>query len=410
MQFRGKFLRHAELAVNIRSTNGLALGGMASLRTRHRKDGTNFYSVLYRLNGKQSSLSFDDFTSASRFCNLANKFGPENALATLTDASPDSQTVEEWITHYIDHTTGIQPDTVTKYRAYLRNDIAPVLGGIPLTALSRDHVAKWVNTMHEPDDHGRRAKAKTVANKHGFLAGALNAAVPKHIPANPCIGIRLPREEVPEAVFLTEEQFAKLLAAVTEPWRLLVEFLVASGCRLGEALALRPGDVDRDAGTVSITRAWKYDSVAGYFLGPPKTPKSRRTINVDVPTLDKLDYSHEYLFVNREGGPVRGGGFNKRVWAPALKRAWPSVGSEGERATNPAAGVLRPRVHDLRHTSASWMIKNGTKLPVIQRHLGHESIQTTIDRYGHLERDAMEDAARAIGESMRAVEGWQPEV
>ena len=382
---------------------------MASVRPRQRKNGSTYYAVLFRHSGKQTSQSFEDFTSASRFCGLVNKFGPENALATLGEASPNSQTVAEWISHYIDHLTGIQPDTVTKYRAYLRNDIAPVLGGIPLTALNRDHVAKWVNTMSQPGEEGTPVRAKTIANKHGFLAGALNAAVPIHIPGNPCTGIRLPREEAEEMVFLTEGQFAKLWAAVTPPWRPLVEFLVASGCRLGEALALRPGDVDREAGTVSIRRSWKYDSASGYFLGPPKTPRSRRTIDVDAPTLAKLDYTHEYLFVNRAGGPVRGNGFNRRVWTPAVRRAWPSVDSGGQPITDPAVEVLRPRTHDLRHTCASWMIKRRVSLPVIQRHLGHESIQTTIDRYGHLERAAMSEAAKAIGESMSAVEDLQSE-
>jgi integrase len=84
-----------------------------------------------------------------------------------------------------------------------------------------------------------------------------------------------------------------------------VEFLVASGGRFGEVAALRPGDVDRDAGTVRITRAAKrtYDA-EGYELGPTKTRKAR-TINVATSVLDKLDYTHEWLFVNRVGRPPR---------------------------------------------------------------------------------------------------------
>jgi integrase len=47
------------------------------------------------------------------------------------------------------------------------------------------------------------------------------------------------------------------------------------------------------------------------------------------------------------------------------------------------AGLTKsPRVHDLRHTCASWMIAAGVPLPIIQQHLGHESIQTTIGVYG----------------------------
>ena len=114
---------------------------MASLRTRTRKDGTEYYAVLYRLRGKQTSTSFDDFASASRFCDLATKFGAENALSTLkVDATLATLTVEQWLHHHIEHLTGVDQDTIDKYRAYVRNDIGPVLGSLPLAALTRDHV------------------------------------------------------------------------------------------------------------------------------------------------------------------------------------------------------------------------------------------------------------------------------
>ena len=62
------------------------------------------------------------------------------------------------------------------------------------------------------------------------------------------------------------------------------------------------------------------------------------------------------------------------------------------------AGLTKsPRVHDLRHTCASWMIAAGVPLPIIQQHLGHESIQTTIGVYGHLDRRS---AADAIGSAL----------
>lgn len=369
---------------------------MASLRTRTRTDGTEAYTLLYRRNGKQSSLTFHDFASASRYCDLFNKFGTENALEALAaEITMTSMTVGQWVERHIDHLTGVDLNTVAKYRAYLRNDVAPAFGELPLAALTRDHIARWINSMQEPDEHGWTPKAKTIKNKHGFLAGALKAAVPEHIAANPCDGIRLPRDdEAHEMMFLTRGEFGHLLACVTEPWRPLVEFLVASGARWSEATALRPGDVDRKAGTVRITRAWK-QGPGGYRLGPPKTSKSRRTINVAEAVLDTLDYTHEYLFVNRDSGPVRSQGFSRRVWTPALKRAWPSENKNGDPVAIP---ILRPRIHDLRHTCASWLIHAGVPLPVIQQHLGHESIQTTVDRYGHLDRTSMAAVANAIGE------------
>ena len=57
----------------------------------------------------------------------------------------------------------------------------------------------------------------------------------------------------------------------------------------------------------------------------------------------------------------------------------------------------KPRIHDLRHTCASWLIQRGIPLPVIQQHLGHESITTTVSVYGHLDRSS----AQAVSEAMR---------
>ncbi|KQY02930.1 hypothetical protein ASD37_25620 [Mycobacterium sp. Root135] len=371
---------------------------MASLRVRNRRDGTEYYAVLYRLHGKQTSTSFNDFASASSFCEMVTKFGPENGLSTLqVDTTLATLTVEQWLNHHIEHLTGVDPNTVEKYRAYVRNDIAEALGAIPLAALTREHVAQWIKAMAKPDPKGWRPSAKTITNKHGFLAGALNAAVAaNHIPANPCTGMGMPKDDDPrETTFLTREQFELLHSKVTPFWQPMVEFLVASGARWGEIAALRPHNVNREDGTVWIAQSWK-QGTGGYRLGSTKTKKGVRTINVPKSVLDKLDYSNEFLFVNRTGGPVRAQGFYARVWVPALKRAWPSVDENGE----PVKGqtkVLRPRIHDLRHTCASWMIQAGVPLPVIQQHLGHESIQTTVAVYGHLDRRSMQAAADAIG-------------
>ena len=398
------FLRHAGSPSTPPSTNGLTSGGMASLRARHRKDGTTYYAVLYRHGGRQSSYSFEDFAEASKFCGLVDKFGPDNALSTLKDTSSAATTVQEWVEHYINHLTGVEPETVGRYRAYLRNDIGPFLGEIRLGSLTSDHVRLWLNNMGESDMDGWQPSAKTIRNKHGFLAGALNSAVPQHVAKNPCDGIRLPRWTRPEIVFLNPEQFDRLLSAVTEPWRPLVEFLVASGCRWGEATALQPTHVNRNEGTINIVQAWK-SGAGAYRLGPPKTEKSKRTINVPASVLDKLDFRQEFLFMNRAGGPVRSHGFIRRVWAPAVHRAWPSVGEVDQPVTDPAAEFLRPRIHDLRHTAASWMIQRGVVLPVVRDHLGHDSIQTTVDLYGHLDRRSMATAADALGDALRDSRG-----
>ena len=210
---------------------------MASLRSGTRRDGSTYVQVLYRLNGKQSSTSFEDLASATKFQKLVEKFGPAKALETLgTDPEFSAITVGEWIEHHIDHLTGLRKSSLYDYRSYLKNDIDEALGDLPLISLSRDDIARWMQGLSEKGSSG-----KTIANKHGFLSSALNAAVRAgRIPSNPAAGQRLPSSERQEMVCLSQEDFARLLDNVTEFWRPLVEFLVASGCRWGEATALKP--------------------------------------------------------------------------------------------------------------------------------------------------------------------------
>jgi integrase len=92
------------------------------------------------------------------------------------------------------------------------------------------------------------------------------------------------------------------------------------------------------------------------------------------------------VFTAARGGPLRHNNFYQRIFCPALGRA----------------GLpAQVRFHDLRHTCAALLIAQGAHPKAIQAHLGHRSIQVTMDRYGHLFPDALEqladrlDAARA---------------
>jgi hypothetical protein len=107
---------------------------VSSLRSGTRRDGSTYVQVLYRLNGKQSSTSFEDLASAQKFARLIDKFGPAKALETLgTDPEFQAITVHEWIEHHINHLTGLRKSTLYDYRSYLKNDINELLGDLPLT-------------------------------------------------------------------------------------------------------------------------------------------------------------------------------------------------------------------------------------------------------------------------------------
>lgn len=363
---------------------------MAFIRSRRRADGTTGYTVAYKYNGQQTSVTYATESTAIELRDSINLLGPERAMAAFGIAPTakiaktiSNETVASWVAKYIASRSGVAKSTLYDYNMYLRNDITPVIGAIPLDLLTRSDVADWVKAL--------KGAGKTIANKHGLLSAALNAAVRAElIPSNPAAGTRLPRTERPEMVFLTRAEFNQLQAGFTDHWLAMLEFMVLSGVRFGELSALKPGDIDRAAGTVRIARARKrtYEKGAMYEVGPTKTKKSERVINVTPKILDKLDYDGEWLFVNSKGDALQLAGWRSNVWYPSVKRA------------QDAGLKKRPRVHDMRHTCASWMIARAIPLPVIQLHLGHESIATTVNLYGHLDRAQAAAAASLIGDDL----------
>jgi integrase len=376
----------------------------ASIRSRPRSDGTTGYAVLFRLDGKQRPITFDVEEHAKAFQFAVKAFGIHRALEMHDldkskrlqpggDAAP--LTVAQWCRRHIDNLTGVEQYTLDCYERYLKLDIVPILGDIPLSRLTEEDIAQWVKHLESTPraKTGRVPTAKTIHNLHGFLSGALNTAVPKHIPANPAAGRRLPRttreasedeiDDDDEVQMLSREEFAALLDAMIEPYKPMLRFLVASGFRWGEVSALKPGDVDRKAGTVRVRRAWKYSS-AGYRVGPPKTKRSKRTVNVPKDVLEALNYDGEWLFVNARGGPVR---------YPAFRAVWDRA------VTKAKLGDVTP--HCLRHTCGSWLLAAGEPLLNVSRHLGHESAAVTSDIYGHVNRASHQ----AIAETMSKLLG-----
>lgn len=282
--------------------------------------------------------------------------------------------------------------TMAEYRRYLTRDIEPVLGHIPLSTLSRIDIGKWVNKLRADG-----ASGKTISNKLGFLSGCLNLAVKAgEIPANPAAGVRLPRTVRREMTFLTKDEYGLLRAGFTDRWHPFLDFLVASGCRFSEATALTPADVDRAECTARIARAWKRTE-SGYEMGLPKTRRSLRTINLPKSILDQLDYSQDWLFTNSEGGPIRLYSWRSNVWVPSLAKAM----TKEQKAPDKVVLQKQPRIHDLRHTCASWLLGAGVPLIVVSGHLGHEDTATTARIYGHLDRTAGQAAAAAMAQLLR---------
>lgn len=351
--------------------------------------------MLFRHEGRQPSKTFATQAGAERFKQLVDLLGPDGALHQLGQVDRgDMPTVAAHVNGFVNSLSGITDGTRSDYLSYVRRDMDG-LAAIPIDALTREAVSRWVNAL------AARLSGKSINNRKSLLSAAMTRAQRDGlIVENVVRGVRVPRSIKREMTFLTHSEFAQLLGHVPAYWRPLVTTLAGTGMRWGEATALAVKDVDLDAAApaIRIRQAWKHTDGKGHELGPPKTRKGRRTVTLPpevvreiLPRVDGRP-PDDFVFINTQGRRVNQSTFLVHVWQPAVRAL------AGDQLVDGAwvkGSGKRPRVHDLRHTHASWLIAAGVPLTFIQHRLGHESIQTTSDLYGHLMPEAGSVSAAA---------------
>lgn len=284
----------------------------------------------------------------------------------------------EWVDTWRRGRSGVKVRTTESLEAHIRLHILPHLGHLTLREMSVvGLIGEWVTML----DVDKGLAPKTVRNIHGNLSMILAAAVKAGLLAeNPCADTRLPRGVHTEMCFLTETQYERLEAATSPRWRPLLRTAIGTGMRWGELMGLLVGRVDLLAGQLHVVESLHEPDAGPMVLGTPKSRAARRTVRLPASVVDVLvplvagRASTEHVFVTMAGVPPRRANWRKQVWVPALRRS----GLAEEFAPRV------PRFHDLRHSHVSWLIAAGVPLPAISRRVGHESITTTVDRYGHL--------------------------
>ena len=248
--------------------------------------------------------------------------------------------------------------------------ILPHFGTTPLARIERRAVQEWVTTLTD-----KGLAPATVRACHRLLSGMLaEAAEARLIGQSPCRGNKLPRVPNSEQKFLTASEVEQLANAIGPHFAPLIYAGAYLGGRWGELAGLKRDRVNLLRR--QMTFVGTLEEVGGRlrYVEETKTSASRRTVTIPR-FLCGLIATHlesstsDFVFVSQHGKFLRRSNFRRGHFKPALALA----------RLDPAI-----RFHDLRHTCAALMIEQGAHPKEIQSRLGHSSIKTTLDSYGHL--------------------------
>jgi integrase len=297
------------------------------------------------------------------------------------------------------------PGTADGYRDIVRAHIIPELGAIRLPELKPEHLQTYyAHLLKSGRIQGEGGlSAQTVKNHHRVLSKALNHAVKQgRLMRNVALAVELPRCEYKRMSYLSPEDVNHFLNfAKDTPFYVLFYTAIYTGLRRGELLALRWKDIDLDFATLSVVQTLQHIPKAGYVIKEPKTRQSRRL--VDLPTSLAImlrEYKQEQVltFKNLWGNTITP---DNLVFCTIEGKPLPPNGvTKAFRDLARKAGYRGVRFHDLRHTHATLMLRQGIHPKIVSERLGHTSIMITLDTYSHVLPGLQAAAAQRFDEGL----------
>ncbi len=236
---------------------------------------------------------------------------------------------------------------------------------------------------------------RTIETIYVIFASIMRGSVRDgYIRKTPCADIRLPEITKTLVRLLTPGQVLALADAMPRRYGLLVVLGAAAGLRQGEAFGLALDRIDAAAGMITVDQQVIIVDRRP-VLAPPKTsaslrdvPMPRFLLNVVAEHADRFALGrNEVLCRTPRGTLLRRDYYNREIWKPAIA------------ATGLPADTT---FHDLRHTFASTALAEGVPISEVSRWLGHKSITTTVDLYGHLVPEASGRARDALDKAFRS--------
>src|SRR5699024_9774468 len=227
---------------------------------------------------------------------------------------------------------------------------------------------------------------------HAALSAVLNYAIRQdYLSANVAREVgNIDVKEDKRMEFWTLEEFKKFISVVDDlMYRTFFMTLYFSGMRKGEQLALRWADIDFENNVINVDKTTDFNDITS-----PKTQSSVRKLKMPQHTMTLLG-ELKLRFPNKPDYFVFGEVYN-HLSETTIDVHYNDYVDE--------AGVKRIRLHDFRHSHASYLINKGNDIQIVSKRLGHQNTSTTYDVYAHLYPNAEDEAIKNMEDDFKSAD------
>ena len=305
------------------------------------------------------------------------------------------------------HKLEVKPQTYSQTVSELKTHLLPVFGNIRVEKITLPMVQVFVNKIANNPNLGSVSLKIILSINKRILKYAVNLEL---ITVNPADNIIVPKNkknisQKKELKYFEAnqlKQFKDYLDKLPNTFRnyyhkTLYDTLLATGLRIGEAVALEWSDIDLDNGYIDVNKTIVWSRME---TNSPKSMAGYRKIPIDRNTVLMLRLykarQHQCFIEHGYGGKMA-----EHVFSNGL-HAYPS--REGLQKTLTKhlklAGLPYLTLHAFRHTHASLLLNAGISYKELQQRLGHSTLAMTMDTYSHLFDDTEKEAVNFFEKAM----------
>ncbi len=363
------------------------------------------YRITYTdpLTNQKKRKAFTDKNSVTAAKKRAQEFLGSLKQAGKARVGSLKAFLEQWV---ISVSETVKPKTLERYNSILERNIYQYpIADCLLQNLTAHLLQKHFTALLKFGGNSKQGLApRSVNATRRLLIGALDTAVRDDIlPKNPAAYTRPMKVVAPEIMVLTHDQAKQLIRCALQrsrnAWAIIV-LALGTGMRISEIFGLEWENIDLEAKKLQVEKTVVTTNNGTLVQKSTKTKASWRTILLP----DNVCYMLKRLKLWQKVRDIRFGTHYSTspfvLSNPQGKHRSPSSFSGHDfKQLLEAAGIDRKfRIHDMRHTHATWLLEAGVNIKVVSERLGHSSIRITLDTYAHVLQTMQQEAVDALND------------